>query len=133
MATMLRRAALVALALAPTPAAAEGNCTTLELQFLPAAQAGNPFAPQIVAWLERPDGTFVETIFITQQTGTFGIGNRPGRYDFNSGPAWPYGRRITVFPIWAHKHGLSWDEVVFQNDDDSNLSHPFNESSREMH
>ena len=133
MASMFRGVALVALVLAPTPAAAEGNCTTVELQFLPAVQAGNPFAPQIVAWLERPDGTFVETIFITQQTGTFGIGNRPGRYDFNSGPAWPYGRRVTVFPVWAHKHGLSWDALVFQNDDDSNLSHPFNESSREMH
>jgi hypothetical protein len=97
----------------------------------PAAQAGNPFAPQIVAWIERADGRYEETIFITDQTGSYGIGNRPGRYDFNSGPAWPYGRRITVFPVWSRRHGLTWPELVFQNADDSNLSHPFSQSSRD--
>ena len=88
---------------------------------------------QIVAWVEDPSGAFVDTAFITQQTGTFGLGNRPGRPDFNSGPLWPYGRRITTFPVWAHRHGLAFDEVVFQDGDDSNLSHAFQESSRERH
>jgi hypothetical protein len=118
---------------APGAALAEGNCTTIDVDYLPAAQITNPFAPQMVAWLEKPDGTYLDTMFITQQTGTYGIGNRPGRFDFNSGPGWPYGRRTTVFPVWSHRHGLLWDTVVFQNGGDSDLSHPFNQSSREQH
>jgi hypothetical protein len=124
---------LVGQLVVPMSARAQGNCTTIDVDFLPAVQQGNPFAPQIVAWIEDDKGVFVDTMFITSQTGTFGIGNRPGRFDFNSAPHWPYGRRITTFPVWAHRHGLSWDQVVFQNADDANLSHPFNESSREIH
>ncbi len=90
---------------------------------------------QIVAWVEKADGTFVDTIYITQKTGFYGLGNRPGRYDFNSGPVvhdmWPYGRRITVFPVWAHRHGLTWPEVEFQNGLDNDLSHPIDQSSTE--
>jgi hypothetical protein len=131
----LRHVLFAATAAIATPAtvAAEGNCTTVDVDFLPAALPGNVFAPQIVAWLEEPNGTFRDTMFITAETGTFGLGNRPGRFDFNSGPAWPYGRRITTFPIWAHRHGLEFPEIAFRNADEDNLSHPFNESSRETH
>ncbi len=128
------RITLLAMLLAPSgPAAAEGNCTTVDLELVPAAMEGNPFAPQIVAWVETTAGVYVDTAYITAQTGSFGLGNRPGRFDFNSGPNWPYGRRLTVFPVWAHRHGLEWNEVEFQNKDESNLSHPFNQSSRETH
>ena len=55
-------------------------------------------------------GDYIDTIYITQQTGTFGLGNRPGRFDFNSGPHWPYGRRITTFPVWSHaRHRVPGD------------------------
>ena len=117
---------------APIAARAQGNCTTVDVDFFPAETSGNPFAPQIVAWVEKPDGSYYDTIFITQQTGTFGLGNRPGRYDFNSGPNWPYGRRLTVFPVWSHRQPLEWSQVVFRDGNEDNLSHPFNESSREM-
>lgn len=97
-------------------------------------------APQIVVWLEDAAGNYKETLFITQQTGTYGLGNRPGRFDFNSGPHWPYGRRLTVFPVWAHKKlPADFDDIVFQASsdeipgDENNLSHPFNKSSRELH
>jgi hypothetical protein len=132
----MTRRALVILPLLLVPAgarAAGGNCTTIDVDFMPAALAENPFALQIVAWLEKPDGTFVETMYITQQTGLYGIGNRPGRMDFNSGPNWPYGRRTTVFPIWAHRHGLSWDLIQFRNGFDNDLSHPSDHSSPETH
>lgn len=132
MAPRLALAALI-LPLGAQPVAAEGNCTTVDLDLVPAESADNPFAPQIVAWVETPSGVYVDTAFITSQTGTYGLGNRPGRFDFNSGPNWPYGRRITVFPVWAHRHGLSWDQIEFQNHDENNLSHPFNQSSKEMH
>ncbi|HEY5935514.1 MAG TPA: hypothetical protein VIU61_12780, partial [Kofleriaceae bacterium] len=135
MAVIRRLAALVLapmVAMAPVVVRAEGNCTTLDVDFFPAEAPGNPFAPQIVAWVEKPDGTFYDTIYITQKTGTFGLGNRPGRFDFNSGPNWPYGRRLTVFPVWSNRQPLEWSQVVFQNSEEDNLSHPFNESSREM-
>lgn len=114
-----------------------GMCRVVNVEFTPggiAAGAQNPeIDPQIVAWLEKPSGQYVQTIYITQQTGRYGIGNRPGRFDFNSGPSWPYGRRVTVFPVWANRHGLTFPQINYQNTDDNNLSHPANASSREVH
>jgi hypothetical protein len=114
-----------------------GECRIVQADFLP-VESQNPDPGlrrplQIVAWVEDPSGHYLETVFITQQTGSYGLGNRPGRFDFNSAPNWPYGRRTTVFPIWAHRHGVEFMEVVFQNAMEDNLSHPFNESSREPH
>jgi hypothetical protein len=114
-----------------------GMCRVVNVDFTPGgftATAEDPeIVPQIVAWLEKPDGTYVATMYITDQVGRFGLGNRPGRFDFNSGPNWPYGRRVTVFPVWANRHGVSFPQVGYQNADDSNLSHPAGDSSRETH
>ena len=109
-------------------------------------------ALQIVAWVETAAGDYVDTVFVTQEIGSFGLGNRPGRFDFNSGPQWPYGRRTTTFPVWAHKHGKTFPAVLFQNDPsdfvdycfdntlpdyagcgENDLSHPYDQSSRENH
>ncbi len=148
MAAVRRSVALftaTSIALAPAVAAAgnPGECHVVDVEFQPTVRLdlspGRNPPPQIVVWVEDPNGTYIDTIFITKQTGTHGLGNRPGRYDFNSGPMWPYGRRITVFPVWAErKRGtdgqpLLYDQVVFQNADENNLSHPFNQSSRDMH
>ena len=139
------RRGLALLALAPllgfsaSDARAEqpGLCRVVNLDFTPGGIAasvdGPQINPQIVAWLEKPSGEYVQTVYITQQTGRFGLGNRPGRFDFNSGPNWPYGRRITVFPVWAGRHGVRFPQIDFQNSDDSNLSHPANQSTREVH
>jgi hypothetical protein len=125
-----RLAALVLLV--PAFARAErppGVCVEVGVDFTPTD------ALQIVAWLEKPDGTFVDTIYITQKTGRFGLGNRPGRSDFNTGSligdTFPYGRREQTFPVWAHRHGKTFPRVVFQNGDENNLSHPFSQSSPE--
>ena len=120
--------AAAALLLPSHPAtAAEGmqQCRVVDLDFKPAEKL------QIVAWLEDTSGNYVTTLFITDGVGRRGLGNRPGRFDFNSGPRWPYGRRITTFPVWAHRHGVSFPRIAFQNADDNNLSHPFNQSSSE--
>lgn len=131
------------LSLLPSTARA-GECHLVDVQFQPERRtdlgpATSP-APQIVVWIEDAAGNYKETLFITQETGTYGLGNRPGRFDFNSGPQWPYGRRITVLPVWAHKKTpADFDQIVFQGSDgsgfgdDNNLSHPFNKSSRELH
>jgi hypothetical protein len=126
--------------LASTQLANANECKTVELAFTPAEitlPKPKNVPSQIVAWIEDTAGNYVDTIFITQQVGTFGLGNRPGRFDFNSGPKWPYGRRITVFPVWAHRRAASgaptWQELVFQDDADSNLSHAFTQSTRDLH
>lgn len=117
--------------LAAAPSAAEAQqCRVLEMQMTPQAKL------QIVAWLEDAAGKYVGTAYITNATGFYGIGNRPGILEFNSGPGWPYGRRETVFPVWAHRHGEEFPAVVFQNSSESterDLSHPFDESSLEAH
>jgi hypothetical protein len=130
---MLRPGRL-ALLLALVPAIAraerpEGVCVEVSVDFTPAS------AMQIVAWLETPDGTYVDTLYVTQKTGRFGLGNRPGRADFNTGSetgdTFPYGRRIQTFPVWANRHGMDFPAVVFQNGDENNLSHPLAQSSPE--
>ncbi len=120
------------------PARAEpGMCRVINVDFTPggiaASGEGPEIDPQIVAWLETPSGEYIQTIFITQQTGKYGLGNRPGRFDFNSGPGWPYGRRITVFPVWSNKHGIMFPELEFQSGGDDALSHQFGQSSNETH
>jgi hypothetical protein len=114
-----------------------GMCRVVNIDFTPggiAASKDDPeIAPQIVAWLEKPTGEYVATVYITNQTGRYGLANRPGRFDFNSGPNWPYGRRVTVFPVWSNRNGTTFPQIEYRNGDDSNLSHPANESTRELH
>lgn len=142
---IVRRAAALVAALAMTsaPAFAEDK-RCVHVDYKPAARPdlgpGKNRPAQMVAWLEDSAGVFVDTIYITAETGTYGLGNRPGRVDFNSGPFWPYGRRTTTFPVWAHRKHLygsgdllEFPQVGFQNTDDGNLSHPFNQSSKELH
>jgi len=129
---MIRRVVVLCM-LVPALVHAErpsGVCIDVSVDFVPTDSL------QLVAWVERADGSFVDTLFITNKTGRFGLGNRPGRLDFNTGSAngdtFPYGRREQTFPVWAHRHGLSWPLVTFQNGDENNLSHPFSESSAEV-
>jgi hypothetical protein len=130
--SMLRRTVL-GLVLASSSVAyadrPDGVCVQVAVDFVPTD------ALQIVAWLEKPDGTYVDTVYITQKTGRYGLGNRPGRSDFNTGSstadAFPYGRREQTFPVWAHRHGIDFPLIVFQNGDEDNLSHPLGESSVE--
>jgi hypothetical protein len=123
----MRRVLFVVLVASTAHAGPVPEC--VDVNFTPADQL------QIVAWVEKADGTFVDTIYITQKTGFYGLGNRPGRYDFNSGPVvhdlWPYGRRTNVFPVWAHRHGLTWPEVDFQSGTENDLSHMMEQSSAE--
>ena len=143
--------AVAALLLIPAVAFADDN-RCIDVQFTPTEKL------QLVAWVETASGHYVDTLYITQQTGSFGLGNRPGRFDFNSGPLWPYGRRITTFPVWSHRHGITFPMVLFQGDvlpdntpfqdpahcfdvtgveyascGENNLSHRFDQSSRENH
>lgn len=111
------------------PAEAQ-QCRVVEMQMTPTANL------QIVAWVEDTAGNYVDTAYITNATGFYGIGNRPGILEFNSGPRWPYGRRETVFPVWAHRHGLTFPMVLFQTSafaNERDLSHPFDDSSVESH
>jgi hypothetical protein len=114
---------------------AADQCVNVAVQFTPTDSL------QIVAWVEDEAGNYVDTIYMTAKTGVYGMGNRPGRFDFNSGPypnpalniddMWPYGRRITTFPVWADRHGIVFDAVVFQDGQEDNLSHAFDDSSAE--
>jgi hypothetical protein len=92
-------------------------CRVLEIELTPSADL------QIVIWLEDANGGFIDTLFITEATGRYGLGNRPGIMEFNSDFYWPYGRRETVFPVWAHRHGALYPKLVFQDGKDRDLSH----------
>ena len=124
---------LALLMLVPAVAHAErpaGVCVAVSADLTPTDSL------QLVAWVEKTDGTFVDTIYITNKIGRYGMGNRPGRSDFNtSGPtldSWPYGRREQTFPVWAHRHGIMFPRVVFQSGTEDELSHRLDESSPEV-
>ena len=53
---------------------------------------------------------------VTNATSVRGIGNRPGRSDFLSGPLFPYGKRIMSLPIWAHARGKTYSTLFMQED-----------------
>lgn len=106
--------------------AEEDSCRVLAVDMTPTADL------QMVVWLEDEAGSYVDTLYITRLTGTYGLGNRPGMMTFNSAWHWPYGRRTTTFPIWAHRHGMQWPQLVFQDQRDNNLSHALGQSSQEL-
>lgn len=85
----------------------------VEMHFQPVHDA------QIAIWLVDANGQFVRDVMVTQATGTLGIGNRPGRWDFLSSWRFPYGPRPQVLPVWAHARGKSYPQLVFHDDDPS--------------
>lgn len=107
--------ALTSVTAAPAGAAADENVAsrTVELRFTPAPHL------QLAMWIERPDGTFLATVGLTQSVSYRGIGNRPGASQMNSGFRWPYGRREGVLPVWAHRRAaapgaVGFKRVIFQ-------------------
>ena len=72
--------------------------------------------PQIAVWLQDATGAFVDTLMVTNATSVRGIGNRPGRSDFLSGPLFPYGKRIMALPIWAHARGKTYSTLFMQEE-----------------
>jgi hypothetical protein len=72
--------------------------------------------PQIAVWLQDSTGAFVDTLMVTNATAVRGIGNRPGRSDFLSGPLFPYGKRIMALPIWAHARGKTYSTLFMQEE-----------------
>jgi hypothetical protein len=130
----MNRFGLLAIAALTSPAAADpAQCRIVDVTLQPSTGNDDRFPPQIVAWIEDPSGGFVATALITEAVGTYGLGNRPGRFDFNSSRFWPYGRRTTTFPVWSTKQPLRWPMLVFQDDDDNDLSHSGAKSSDEHH
>ena len=127
----MRRVALACAACSRRVAAAdERQCHVVDVDFTPADEL------QIVAWIEDAATALTSTRSTSRsKTGRYGLGNRPGRFDFNSGPPSTTSGRtaaaITTFPVWAHRHGMTFAAVVFQNGDENNLTHPFEQSSPE--
>ncbi|MCA9605784.1 MAG: hypothetical protein KC619_09325, partial [Myxococcales bacterium] len=97
------------------PASAQdGVARVVEVYLTPVRRA------QVAIWVESADGTYLQTIALTQATSVRGIGNRPGASQMNSGYNWPYGRREGVLPIWAHRRAdapaaQQFSRVIFQD------------------
>jgi hypothetical protein len=106
----LSASVLVAALTVGTRANAAEDDVLLEFHFQPVP------GTQIAIWLEDGEGNFVQDVFVTQATGTLGIGNRPGRWDFLSSWRFPYGPRPGVLPVWAHARGTTYPKLVFHDD-----------------
>ena len=98
-------------ALVAAPARADDDDVLLEIHYEPVPDL------QIAIWVTDAEGNFVQDVFVTQSTGTLGIGNRPGRWDFLSSWRFPYGPRPQVLPVWAHARGKTYPALIFHDDD----------------
>ncbi|WAS97189.1 CFI-box-CTERM domain-containing protein [Nannocystis punicea] len=76
---------------------------------------------QMAIWLEDRDGKHAADVLVTQATGKYGIGNRPGRWDFLSSWRAPYGPRPSVLPIWAHRTGKTYPRIIFFDEEPLDL------------
>jgi hypothetical protein len=115
------------IALTSAPARAQ-SCTTLLYSFQPDCYRADgssacvqsvshmDLGPQIAVWLRDSNGAYIDTLMITNATAVRGIGNRPGRSDFLSGPLFPYGKRIMALPIWAHARGKTYSTLFMQEE-----------------
>ena len=126
---LLPRAALVVacVAVAAQPAHADGDvCNQLAYTFQPDCYhpgggacgqtlAHLDFGPQIAVWLETADHTLVDTLMVTSLTASRGIGNRPGVWNFRSGPKFPYGKRWMSLPLWAYARGKLYPAAFMQD------------------
>ncbi|MEO0321378.1 MAG: CFI-box-CTERM domain-containing protein [Myxococcota bacterium] len=102
----------VALAALALPGRASAQDRVLEVEFTPTERA------QLAVWLEAEDGSFVRTLLLTNAVGKYGIGNRPGALQMNSGYRWPYGRREGALPVWGHRRADAqgpFARVIFQD------------------
>jgi hypothetical protein len=102
---------LVALFVAAPVASAQ---RVLEIEYTPTRRA------QIAVWITAEDGTYLRTLSLTQSVSLYGIGNRPGALQMNSGFRWPYGRREGALPVWAHARAsapgaMPFRRVIFQD------------------
>jgi hypothetical protein len=82
----------------------------------PKASKRLDLGPQIAVWLEKADGTFVDTLMVTNAVAVRGIGNRPGYWKFPSNWHFPYGKRKMALPVWAHARGRTYDTLIIQDD-----------------
>ncbi|WP_434417033.1 CFI-box-CTERM domain-containing protein [Nannocystis pusilla] len=117
--TAARRRALAGL-LAATGALAPGRAgaaepVLVEFHYTPVPDV------QLAIWLEDRDGKHALDVLVTQATGKYGIGNRPGRWDFLSSWRAPYGPRPSVLPIWAHRTGQTYPRVIFFDEEPLDL------------
>jgi hypothetical protein len=85
----------------------------------PKASKHLDLGPQIAVWLEKGDGSFVDTLMVTNATAVRGIGNRPGYWRFPSNWHFPYGKRKMVLPVWAHARGKTYNTLIIQDDNGS--------------
>jgi hypothetical protein len=110
----------------PSPARAD-NCQLLRFSFQPdcfrsadgvtCVQSVDKLdlGPQIAVWVETADHQFVDTLMVTNTVAARGLGNRPGEWNFLSGPKFPYGKRQMALPIWAHARNHLYPQVVMQD------------------
>ncbi len=125
---------LAALVVSSAGAARAQSCMTLRYVFQPdcyrpddssgcvESKTHMELGPQIAVWLQDGNGAFGYvsstdgtrkdgTLMVTNAVARRGIGNRPGRWDFLSGPLFPYGKRVMALPIWAHARGVTYPTV----------------------
>jgi hypothetical protein len=91
------------------------------------------FGPQIAVWIETANRSLVDTLMVTNLTAARGIGNRPGIWNFRSGPKFPYGKRWMSLPLWAFARGRLYGAAMMQDDREDWMGFHEAHSSKELY
>lgn len=112
-------AVVLPLGLSGSAWAVDPTCRVVEVRFQPqgfpkqgSTSGREELSPQVAVWVESADRSFRKDLFLTRAVGLFGIGNRPGLATLKSHFRWPYGRRPSALPVWAHRRGKTYGFVV---------------------
>ena len=57
---------------------------------------------QLAVWIEKQDGEYISTVFLTNFIGRYGGGNRTADPDIDA----TSGNRLSALPVWSHKRGI---------------------------
>jgi Fibronectin type III domain len=128
-----------------TAVADPGACGQLVYTFQPDCYRGTGSAtcvqtlqhldlgPQIAVWIETNTRSLVDTLMVTNLTASRGIGNRPGIWNFRSGPKFPYGKRWMSLPLWAYARGRLYGAAMMQDDREDWMGFHEAHSSKELY
>lgn len=107
-------ASVCAVIVGATTSARAQNQSRLTFHLQPAKRV------QLAVWVESDTGAQFRTVLLTSSVARYGIGNRPGALEMNSGFHWPYGRREGVLPVWGNRrigvgHQTAFRRVIFRD------------------
>ena len=106
--SILGMAALLAAAAPQATAAQEAPPAALTFRFTMGNKALGRHLYQLAVWVAAPDGTFLDTVYVTGKTAKEGLGNNHSRILGLFPVRWP-----EALPVWAFARGVRYGRSFY--------------------